>query len=32
MRIRVIDVETTGTEPSDAVVELATWDVVDGPE
>lgn len=30
MRIRVIDLETTGVEPTDAVVELATWDVTDG--
>jgi exodeoxyribonuclease X len=30
MRIKVCDLETTGTEKSDAVVEIATWDLVDG--
>lgn len=28
MRIRVTDLETTGIEPTDAVVEIAAWDVV----
>lgn len=27
MRIRVTDVETTGTEPTDAVVEIGAWDL-----
>lgn len=30
MRIRVVDLETCGFEPSDGVVEIAAWDVVDG--
>lgn len=30
MRIRVIDLETTGFEPTDAVVEIAAWDLIDG--
>lgn len=30
MRIRVVDLETTGTEPTDRVVEIAACDLVDG--
>lgn len=30
MRIRVLDVETTGTEPTDAIIEIGAWDLVDG--
>lgn len=30
MRIRVIDVETTGTEPTDAIIEIGAWDLIDG--
>jgi len=32
MRIRVIDVETTGLAPPEAVVEIGAWDLVDGSE
>ena len=28
MRIRVIDLETTGLEPTDHVVEIAAWDLI----